>query len=237
MTHGSSFIPPNVTPPDPQAAKVVALIFSMFMAILMIVFIGFVCVDFVTEMADLPWKFRDPQPSLQDVPLFADEETIEESNHPFELITPKHRTQMQGPDIVVIYTQRDPDDPAPLPKLLIDNAPLLWEEQFGNNTWFARLHLQAGLHRVRVEESESEFFVETWDSPMQSPEEWAWNRPHPNTDKTNRCTDCHERSHQAIGAWKGIGSCFGCHDEEEHAARHADIPSSSNRCLRCHTIH
>ena len=246
MSQNASFIPPNVTPPDPPEAKAVALVFSIFMSVIMISVVGLVCIDFIAEMAGFP-LFSKIQPTPQDISPFAEEETMETIKSPFELITPKHETLMIGPEIVVIYTRRLPDGFPDPPELLLDNTPHPWEEQFGNNTWFARLQLQVGQHHVQVEESEAGFFVENPDSSLRAPLRWTWNRPHPDTDKTDRCSDCHERgesadpltmnSNQAIGNWKGSASCFACHDKEEHAILHAIIQPAMQKCLRCHTVH
>jgi hypothetical protein len=153
---------------------------------------------------------------------------------------------MQGPEIVVIYTQRISG--ATPPTLLIDDVPHPWETQYGTNTWFARLALKTGLHRVQAEESEAEFFVETLDSSLRSSELWTWHRPHPGTDNTDLCYGCHEMHNvptapfaaghnKAIGLWKGIASCFECHNAEAHAIRHAALQPITNQCLRCHTMH
>ena len=237
-----------MTPPDPLEARVASFVFSVFMSVLMIAVIGMVCIDFFAEMTGIP-LVSGTQPPSQDFYQFAEEEeSLEALKGPFELITPQHQTQMIGPEIVVIYTRRLPNGPAILPALLLDGSPHPWEEQFGDNTWFARLQLQEGQHRIQVEESEADFFVVTLDSPLRSPEQWAWNRPHPDTDKTDRCYDCHKRSdlptgplltdhNNAIGIWKGISSCFACHEEDEHKALHAFIQPTTKRCLRCHTIH
>jgi hypothetical protein len=99
-----------------------------------------------------------------------------------------------------------------------------------------------------VEESEAEFFVETLDALLLSPELWMRRRPHPDTDKMDSCYHCHEMidspftplttgHSRAIGTWKGIASCFSCHNIDEHEIRHALIAPASNQCLQCHTIH
>jgi hypothetical protein len=51
MSPDTSFIPPDVTPPDPPEAKAVALAFSIFMFAVMLAFTGFVCVEFLAEMS------------------------------------------------------------------------------------------------------------------------------------------------------------------------------------------
>jgi len=243
----ASFIPPNVTPPDPPEAKAVSLIVSVFMSILLIAFIGFISIEFLADMAGVPFHFGVQPPPLADLPS-AEPDSREELKSPYELMTPKHQTQRMGPEIVVIYTRRTPVPAAIPPELMIDDTQRPWEEQYGDNTWFTRCQLQAGLHRVQVEDAEAELFVETLDSPMRSLEQWPWHMPHPDTDKTDRCHDCHERidpsatginkANHAIGAWKGIASCFGCHEVERHNILHAVIfPTPTDKCLRCHAMH
>ena len=50
MSPHASFIPPEVTPPDPPEAKVVAFAFSAFMSVVLILFIGYVSIDFLTDI-------------------------------------------------------------------------------------------------------------------------------------------------------------------------------------------
>ena len=240
-----SFVPPHITPPDPPIAKAVLLGFSIFMSLIMVVFIGFICIDFLAEMTGHP--FFGTQSSPQDLEFLPDQDSIAESKLPFELITPKHQTQMWGTDIVVIYTRRLPDSSTMPPDLMIDDVRYPWEKQYGNNTWFARLSLPVGLRHVRVEEAEAEFFIETADSSVRSQEPWLWNHPHPGTKEMDQCHVCHVildvptdplalGRAQGIGVWKGITSCFDCHDIEEYEYRHAAV-QPAKQCLRCHTVH
>ena len=210
--------------------------------------IGFVSIEFLADMTGHPLNFgRQPLPPDVVFPLESDSTGV--SKLPCELITPKHQTRMMGPEIVVIYTRRSPDPAAMPPDLVVDDTRQPWEAQYGDNTWFARLQMLEGPHRVQVEESEAELFVETLISPVRSTEQWAWHRPHPDTNKIEQCYDCHERvdpltdpsaigRRHTIGAWKGIASCFECHEIERHDTRHAVVqPIPTYLCLRCHTIH
>jgi len=149
MPSNASFIPPNITPPEPPEAKVVALIFSAFMSFLLLLLIGIVSIDFLAEMI----------------------------GHPFHAAT------------------KEPPQDSLLP-----------------------------------------------------PEQWTRSSVHPGTDKVDQCGDCHElhdlpavlwteNSGSAIGAWKGMTSCFACHKEEEHAVIHQRVQPTANRCLRCHAMH
>ena len=240
-----SFVPPHITPPDPPIAKMVLLAFSIFMSLVMIIFIGFVSIDFLTEMTGHP--FYEMQFSPQDLKFPPDKDDIATFKPSFELITPKHQTQIWGSGIVVIYTRRLPDSLAMPPELMIDNVRFPWEKQYGKNTWFSRLSLPVGLHHVQVEGAEAEFFIETADSSLRSPEPWLWNHPHPGTDQMDQCCVCHvmvdmpidplaQGHDKAIGTWKGIESCFDCHDVNEFEYRHAAV-QPANQCLRCHAVH
>ena len=247
MTPDASFIPPNTVPPDPPEAKVIALVFSIFMSGILILAIGFMCVEFLAEMIGHPLQLGTQQ-SRQNVPLPLEQNIYEESQDFSALITPKHLTQMRGPEIAVIYTRHSSANSAIPPDLLIDGEPHPWEVQYGNTTWFARLQLEPGEHCVQVEEAEAEFVVDNPDAPSELPEFFVWNHPHPDINNIDRCHDCHEvlptpvspfaagRS-TAIGAWKGSASCFVCHDAKEHEIRHAILHRATNQCLRCHTIH
>ena len=248
MFEHASFVPPHVTPPDPFAVKVVALVFSMFLSVVLMLFIGFMGIEFLADMLGQPLTLGTQVPSHDIYPL-TEQDSITLLESPYELITPKHHTQMLGPEVVVIYTHRVQEDwHAMPPDLLVDGTAHPWEIQFSDKTWFTRLQLQAGLHHVQVGKTEAEFFVETVDSSLRSPEEWAWNRPHPDTNKIDRCYDCHEISVQSmdplatshdltLGVWKGAESCFACHEREEHALRHAALKSTANRCFWCHSMH
>jgi len=248
MSHHASFIPPNVEPPEPPEAKMVALVFSIFMSVVLVALIGFVGVEFVADMIGHPLNFEARQPLLD--PLLPTDETLIVFKSPVELITPRHQTRTRSPEGVVIYTVRSTDSLVVPPDLVVDNVHHPWEMQYGDNTWFARIMLEPGEHRVQVAESEVDFFVVPPGSTLWSPEQWAWNFPHPGTNKVDRCDDCHEMygtptkfpaaNHgHTIGPWKGILSCFAsaCHSEEDHESIHRIIQPKTNWCLRCHVMH
>ena len=246
MTPDASFIPPYVTPPDPPEIKIVALVFSMVMLLLLVGFVGFVCIEFLADMLGHPLNVGLQQPP--DISLFSEPLTTNEWKSPFELITPKDLTQMQGPDVVVLYTVRSPERPIMPPYLLIDNTLYPWEVQYGENTWFSRIHLPDGRHRLCIAETEIEFYTTQKNITLIGQDLLGWHRPHPDANKPDRCADCHEGSSQlinplitgrgnAIGPWKGPASCFSCHEEEKHDAVHASLLPFSNQCVRCHPIH
>ena len=147
----------------------IALIFSMFMLLVMVAAVGFLCVDFFAELSGHPWV-----PGTADVHALSGQESAEDSASPFELITPRHQTRVRGPEIAVIYTC-----PVTPPNPVIDDIPYPchWN-LFGDMTWSARIELEAGLHRIQIEECVADFFVETPGSSLRSPEQWEWNRPY-----------------------------------------------------------
>jgi len=237
-----------MVPPLPPVAKGIVLVFSVFMTLVLTAFIGFLAVEFVADMAGHPLFFVAQDPVAEDAsPTSHDIES--ELKGPFELITPGHQTQVRGPEVIVIYTVRT--TPAPTPDLWINGIQHPWEMQYGDNTWFARLWLPAGMHQLRAGEAEAEFFVVAPGSSQFSPDYWQWSRAHLETNEVDRCVRCHEMSEDphympmpgrdvAIGAWRGVASCFVCHDEEEHAVAHRSVMSLTDRnlrCVRCHTIH
>ena len=253
MSQHASFIPPNIEPPDPPEAKVVALIFSIIMAVIMIAGIGYVCVDFVADMMGQPMFFAAKQPPME-VAEFP-KVSVEEIKDPFELVTPRHQTRMRNPKVVIIYTVRLPGCPASPPNLIIDGIQHPWEMQYGNNTWFARHTFEPGEHRVQAAESEAVFLIDPLlgtgiGSARWSPEQWAHISLHPGTNEVDQCGSCHEMRGQpasfssenrgmTIGQWKGITSCFasGCHKEEDHESIHRVVQPATNMCLRCHSLH
>jgi len=251
MTTDASFLPPHIVPPDPPEAKIVALVFSVVMSALMILFAGFVGIEFFFDMLGRPLYFAAQQPIL-DVPMLTEPSTADESKSPAELITPKNMTQRRGADVVVLYTIRSPEllsSQVP-PDFTINNVRYPWDVQYGSNTWFARVHLPDGRHHLCVADTEIEFYTtqEEEDKTLINEALYRRHRFHPDTDKPNRCSDCHEMSRQffepsvtgrgsSIGAWKGIASCFDCHEEEKHDSIHAALLPISNQCLRCHSTH
>ena len=54
MFQHASFIPPDVVPPEPPGAKTITLIFSVFMSVVLIAFIGFVSIEFLADIAGIP---------------------------------------------------------------------------------------------------------------------------------------------------------------------------------------
>ena len=241
----SQYTAPVPPPPLPPVVKAAVLVFSVFMTLVLVVFIGIMAVDFTAEMAGHPlWWLTKPDPMV-DTPPLMEQDIEEELKEPFELITPKHQTQLSGPDVVVIYTVRTKS--AVVPNLRINDTPHSWETQYGDNTWFARLQLPAGKHHLQVEEAEAEFFVAVPDSTLSSPDTWRRYQPHIETNEVDRCAKCHEMSERSgfltpgIGAWMGASSCFACHDEEQHATDHLRyalrVTTRNLRCIRCHTVH
>jgi len=235
-------------PPLPPAAKAVIFAFSILITFALIVFVGFMAIEFTAEMAGHPIRFAEQDPA-EGLPLLTEQDTDGKMKDPFELITPKNQTLLQGPEVVVIYTVRTV--PPPSPALRINDVPYPWEIQYGNNTWFARLQLQAGRHYLQAGEADAEFFVEMPDSTQHLSELWLRHQPHRDTDKVGRCIVCHEMPGGSnnflllwqagtIGAWKGTSSCFACHDEEKYTSDHRFILPRTDRdlrCVRCHTIH
>lgn len=237
MTQNSSH--PEIVPPLPPAVKAIVLAFTAGMTLFMIAFIGLLSVDFVAEIIGHPLRFIELE-SFDDDSLPTERDEVEKLNRPFELITPQDQTQIQGPEVVVIYTVREKSESPP--SLRINDVLHLWEIQYGSNTWFARLQLPAGVHHLQAGEAEAEFFVNMPDSTKRLPELWLLNRPHPSTNDADRCVDCHEMSsrRETIGAWLGASSCFTCHDEDAHRNAHRLILPTTDRgiqCARCHTIH
>ena len=252
MSSNSSPVPPDIMPP---VAKVLALIFSTFMTLTLLAFIGFIVVEFTADMAGHPLWTKAPD-SMEEDWFSTEQDTEEESKSPFELIAPKHQTQMLGPEVVVIYTVRTSS--AVSPDLRVNDIQYSWDMQYGSNTWFARLQLPEGLHNLRAGEAEAELFVTVPDSThyLQDhlPELWQRHHPHPDTNKIDRCAGCHEISgisgsltdllatprSRTVGAWKGVASCFACHEEEEHKTVHRFVlpmTDRTHRCVRCHSIH
>ncbi|MCL2711549.1 MAG: hypothetical protein FWE95_11785 [Planctomycetaceae bacterium] len=238
----------DMMPPLSPVAKGLVLAFSVFMTLVLVAFIGFLAVEFVAEMTGHPIRFFASDPMEGDgLPTAHD--LGSELKDPFELITPGHQTQIRGPEVVVIYTERIKGTATP--DLRINGIQHSWEKQYGNNTWFARLWLPTGLHQLRAGEAEADFFVVAPGSTQFSPEPWLVIRPHLETNETDRCVQCHEMSEApfftpspsrdvAIGAWRGATGCFVCHDEDEHAIAHrsvAPLIDRSLRCVRCHAIH
>ena len=249
MPSNTSFAPPEIMPPPmPPAAKVIVFVFSAFMTLALIGFVGIILVEIIADMAGHSLSFVE-RDSTDGAPFPIEQDTEWRVTSPFGLITPRHQTQMRGPEVVVIYTAREAS--TTMPDLRINDTLHPWEMQYGDNTWFTRLQLPAGLHHLQAGEAEADFFVVAPDSTQFSLELWLWNRPHRETNRVDRCADCHEMPDRAtsplavgrdraIGPWRGASSCFSCHDREEHEAIHRmllPMNDRSLRCVRCHTIH
>jgi hypothetical protein len=245
MSPNASFILPNVPPPDMPWVRVVALAFSFLMSGVMLLFIGFICLDFLAEIVGSPPVNVKIEQSPHYFPVQKVPKIVEESN-PLKLISPKHQTQLLGPEVVVIYRYRSQDCPATPPDLAVDGIQYTWEMQYGEDTWFARLKLESGFHRLKAAESVADFFLATPDNLLLPlPEDWKWYHLHPAVDKTDRCSDCHEMTgfpgnpalSRTIGAWKGATSCFDCHDQSIHEYTHREYQPVNQRCVRCHLMH
>ena len=250
MSPNSSFIPPE--PPFPPIAKAAMLVFSILMTLALTMFVGFILVEWTMDLTGHRSWIGVPAP-MEEEPFSWESETTEELKSPFALIAPRDQTQIQGPEIAVIYTVRTML--TSLPDLLINDSPYPWDVQYGENTWFARIHLPEGLYRLRAGEAVADFFVVAPETahnlPEHLPDFWKQHHPHPDTNVVHRCGDCHEMLGQptdrfvvprggTINAWKGASSCFACHEMEEHEKVHRFVlptTAQNSQCIRCHAIH
>ena len=54
MSQHTSFIPPDVIPPDPPIVKAITLGFSVLMSVILLAFIGYICFDFLADFVEYP---------------------------------------------------------------------------------------------------------------------------------------------------------------------------------------
>ncbi|MDR1140711.1 MAG: cytochrome c3 family protein, partial [Planctomycetaceae bacterium] len=132
--------------------------------------------------------------------------------------------------------------------LKVDNIPILWDVQFGKNTWLAQLRLEPGVHNVQTSVFEFTFFVKEEGSELQPPEHWKPFIMHKDINNPNRCQECHyliDRSDDivrkghalTIGQWKGNNSCLVCHQNELFTKKHQSIAAPETDCQSCHRVH
>lgn len=57
MSKHVSFIPPDIVPPEPPGLKTLGVIFSIAMSLFFIVFIGFICIDFLSDFFPVPMPY------------------------------------------------------------------------------------------------------------------------------------------------------------------------------------
>jgi hypothetical protein len=253
----SNFIPPNQPIPEPPEPKIVASICGIVLSFLFGSLICFVVVDFFLDMAGSPIRFEESVPPLEDVvePMIRNPVSVNELSSQFRLISPKDHSRIVGPEVVVLCKWRPPaGSRRGLPllhfDLWVDDLLVPWGVQYGSDTWFVRLKLGAGKHRLRTVAFETEIFVEPSDIPaeMKGPADWMLLTPHPDINSVNRCGDCHEiiaktddlliRGHaRTVGIWKGQDSCFGCHQIPDFEQQHRDVTQPMNDCRDCHTLH
>lgn len=252
----ASIIPPSNPIPDPPEPKVLAMIAAIIASIAILLFIGFVVFEFFMDLFGTPLDFAeppppgliDPFPENKHLPLDADEILSR-----YTLLSPLDRCTILGDRTVVLCTWNPPPggkiSEPPLELILyVDDFPVPWTMQFGNNTWIANLELEPGRHRISASSAlEADFYVQ-YPGHIETPKGWTVMHAHPDVDDPARCDDCHERIQKpddlvhrgrgiSLGAWKGVSSCRTCHADADLESIHQHPVEPLRDCRRCHTIH
>lgn len=232
------------------------MIFAIICSVVIVLFIGFIVFEFSMDMLGKPLDFgEEPPPEVLDP--FPEEKRVyvdaDEILSQFALLSPLDRCTIQDGRTTVLCTWTPPSDgkmnEPPLELILyVDDFPVPWTMQFGNNTWLANLKLKPGRHRINASSTvEAEFYVQYPDH-TETPKGWTVMHVHPDVDDPERCGECHERIRKpddlvhrgrgiSLGAWKGASSCLVCHPDSEFEATHQHPLEPLRDCRRCHTVH
>ncbi|GHT23128.1 hypothetical protein FACS189419_06650 [Planctomycetales bacterium] len=250
----TSIILPDLPTPDPEFPPWFTWAFSIVMVFLFGSFILFIGIESVMSLTGQPLFFGQPtpmtaekEPEPQDIP-------VEKLVRNFHLVTPPDKSRIAGQDVTLLvkWKPENPSERVPFTSfnVWVDDFLIIWDMKFGNDTWLAKVPLMQGKHQIRSIAFESEFFLESLPDKTKQPgpADWTFFKPHPDTDKPEKCGDCHQiaakptdvktsRQSLTVGIWKGIESCRECHPQNKTAAKHENVPPPITHCSQCHTMH
>lgn len=148
-------------------------------------------------------------------------------------VFPQHRS-------VIFYCNFDLICQAEPGKLTVDGKPQAWEP-FRAPLRVARLGLEPGLHRLRIDEQRVDVFISLGPDEHDWPSDWTTYRSHQMEAGQKRCGVCHRTSEKGgqieVGPWKGHESCLECHTRAEFDATHCHSLEPLQDCQSCHDIH
>ncbi len=102
-----------------------------------------------------------------------------------------------------------------------------------------------GLHRLRVGDATTEFFICDAEGKLSPPEGWSLYTPHPPPAKDDiTCTACHELTERQnftnmnkSSSMEAPSACFDCHERSEFSLTHNHRYESLAFCQMCHDPH
>jgi hypothetical protein len=260
VTPFTSFITENTPVPDPPHLKFIGMVMSAVLMIICLLIILFVVFEFSMDMLGTPIQLtdqfavtfdQDRQSEPQNLPKKPKEMSFEEILSRFSILSPLPDSSVPSGEVTVLCTWDLSGNTVrniPFSNMLlkVDNIPVLWDIQFGKNTWLAQLNLEPGVHRIQTTCLDAAFFVE--GSGLQPPEHWHSLTMHKDIGNPNRCQECHyliDRSDDivrkghglTIGQWKGNESCLVCHQNESFTQKHRSIAAPETSCQSCHSVH
>ncbi|MDR0336073.1 MAG: cytochrome c3 family protein [Planctomycetaceae bacterium] len=257
MANFTSFITENTPIPDPPHLRFIGMVISSILMIGCLSIILFVMFEFSMDMLGSPIQLtdqfqitfdQDQQDLLRDLPR---EIGFDEIVSRFSMLSPFPNSCVQDEEVTILCTwdmSGNIIQSVPFSNMLlkVDNIPVLWDVQFGKNTWLVRLRLESGVHKIQMPGFEYSFFVEGVN--QQPPENWKSFTMHKDIGDPNRCLDCHDfidrsddvirKGHAlTIGRWKGNASCLVCHQNETFTQKHSSIAAPETDCQSCHRVH
>ncbi|MDR2757598.1 MAG: cytochrome c3 family protein [Planctomycetaceae bacterium] len=253
MAHFTSFFTENTPIPDPPHLRYLGVIISVLLMIVCLLIILFVVFEFSMDMAGSPIQLTDQYQVRfdQDQEDAYKEMSLDEIMSRFSLLSPLPDSCIRGDEVTILCTwdvSGSASQNIPFSNMLlkVDDFPILWDVQFGKNTWLVRLKVRSGIHTIQTSGFESMFFVE--GARLQSPENWKPFAMHKDIGNPNRCQECHylvdhsdeivRKGHSlTIGAWKGNESCLVCHQNESFTKKHLPIAAPETSCQSCHRVH
>lgn len=261
-------IPPQLPIPDPPQWAWIVWIFGVIFCVVMLCVIGFVVFEYTMDNLGTPLEFGEVPPEEM-APLRVAKEPVQDLENiltQYVLLSPADRSRIKGGKLEFLcsWSCRRGKQIAHPPfalKLMIDELYVPWEIRYGDNTWFARIDLEPGRHKLRTVVQEIEIFVEPEDSRHAKPikntilgaddyetKRWNYFISHEGLGDPTRCMDCHDweetpgsfprpgREH-TIGKWRGWKSCMVCHSIGDFEKQHSHSLKTFEDCSRCHAVH
>ncbi len=153
---------------------------------------------------------------------------------PTKVVSPPDRSVLLSGNLDVIYC----GGAAPLE---VDSRPVSWEEDFVAPIHVGHIHLDPGVHRVKIGDRKVQLCVALNEIEHDAPPDWQIHRTHTMSAEKDRCAECHDAESRdkrmVVGEVQVPDACMACHTDKELKELHPGFAQPLKSCRVCHTLH
>lgn len=125
--------------------------------------------------------------------------------------------------------------------LEVDSRPVPWEKLFGGPIHVGRIHLDPGMHRVKIGDRMVQLCVALNEIEHDGPSDWRIHRVHTMSPEKDRCAECHdaetEGDRMIVGKVLSPYMCTACHTDRDVKLTHQELIQPLKSCDTCHLLH